>query len=272
MSEQNGGSHASSTGTTNPSPENKLFHSYLLLFNVGKKANFGQLLRSAMAFGITEVGVVGAKKIADLHLFGNQGTAVHAEFRFFESLDIAVKYFKEQRNAEICGIEISKDSRPIFDVNKLHDNQKAKSPSTSNGSNTSKVLSHSGSEKHKSNNPSPYPFSKSTCFMLGNEGAGMSEKQMEVCDFFTYIPQHSRKTASLNVLVAGSIIFHHFAIWAQFEEAKILDNFKFEEEKAKNKLDRFHNPTEAEKEAIEKKRAERAAKRAKVDNTITGGD
>ena len=34
-----------------------------------------------------------------------------------------------------------------------------------------------------------------------------------------YIPQYSDKTASLNVAIAGSIIFHHFALWAQYEEA-----------------------------------------------------
>ena len=39
----------------------------------------------------------------------------------------------------------------------------------------------------------------------------MHEKHKEICDHFVYIPQYTEKTASLNVSVAGSIIFHHFA-------------------------------------------------------------
>ena len=34
-----------------------------------------------------------------------------------------------------------------------------------------------------------------------------------------YIPQYTDKTASLNVAIAGSIIFHHFALYAKYPEA-----------------------------------------------------
>ncbi len=50
--------------------------------------------------------------------------------------------------------------------------------------------------------------------MLGNEGQGLSERQMSLCDSFVYIPQHGQGTASLNVAVACSIVLHHFATWA----------------------------------------------------------
>ena len=40
-----------------------------------------------------------------------------------------------------------------------------------------------------------------------------------MCDHFVYIPQYTDKTASLNVAIAGSIIFHHFAIYANYPEA-----------------------------------------------------
>ena len=50
--------------------------------------------------------------------------------------------------------------------------------------------------------------------MLGNEGVGMTEKQLQACDFFVYIPQFTGATASLNVAIAGSIVLHHFASWA----------------------------------------------------------
>lgn len=51
-------------------------------------------------------------------------------------------------------------------------------------------------------------------FMLGNEGQGLSPKQMALCDRFVYIPQYGVGTASLNVAVAASIVLHHFSVWA----------------------------------------------------------
>ncbi|KAH9296898.1 hypothetical protein KI387_028580, partial [Taxus chinensis] len=56
-----------------------------------------------------------------------------------------------------------------------------------------------------------HPFRKSTAFLLGNEGTGLSTKEMEICDFFVYISQYGCGTASLNVTIAGSIVLHHFA-------------------------------------------------------------
>lgn len=43
------------------------------------------------------------------------------------------------------------------------------------------------------------------------QGTGLSEKEMEICDFFVYIPQSGPGTASLNVTVAASIVLHQFA-------------------------------------------------------------
>lgn len=63
--------------------------------------------------------------------------------------------------------------------------------------------------------------------MLGNEGSGLNANQMAICDHFVYIPQYTDKTASLNVAIAGSIIFHHFALWAQYKEAS-RDGYKFD--------------------------------------------
>eukprot|EP00392_Amoebophrya_sp_AT5.2_P005623 g5632.t1 len=232
----------SSASASSSSLSHKNIKSYLLLHNVGKKQNFGQLLRSAMAFGVSEVGVVGAKRIADLSLFGNQGTASHCDFRFFDSLADAKAHYQahgpDGPDADICGVEIVAGSKPIM----------ALSPTT-------------GEVVH------PFRRNRSTVFMLGNEGAGMSAQQKDVCDFFVHIPQYSRKTASLNVAVAGSIVLQHFALFAGFEAAPISGE-KFEVEEARSKLDRFQNPTADEMEIIEKKRAERgAAKRARADES-----
>eukprot|EP00747_Dinoflagellata_sp_TGD_P030584 gnl/TRDRNA2_/TRDRNA2_134734_c0_seq3.p1 gnl/TRDRNA2_/TRDRNA2_134734_c0~~gnl/TRDRNA2_/TRDRNA2_134734_c0_seq3.p1 ORF type:complete len:111 (+),score=14.85 gnl/TRDRNA2_/TRDRNA2_134734_c0_seq3:223-555(+) len=96
--------------------------------------------------------------------------------------------------------------------------------------------------------------------MLGNEGEGMTTQQREVCDSFVYIPQHSGATASLNVAVAGSIVLHHFAIWSGMQEQP-RSGEKFVTAAPRSSLDRYRDPTEAESLEIERKRAERAAKR-----------
>mmetsp|Transcript_27964 Transcript_27964/g.41692 ORF Transcript_27964/g.41692 Transcript_27964/m.41692 type:complete len:113 (-) Transcript_27964:281-619(-) len=92
----------------------------------------------------------------------------------------------------------------------------------------------------------------------------MSQQQREACDFFVYIPQHSGATASLNVAVAGSIVLHHFALWAGMPE-HAREGEKYVLDPRRHKLERFRNPTEAEKEEIERKRLERAAKRSRAD-------
>ena len=62
--------------------------------------------------------------------------------------------------------------------------------------------------------------------MLGNEGQGLTPRQMALCDAFVYIPQHGAGTASLNVAIAASIVLHHFAVWAAYPE-RGREGFKF---------------------------------------------
>ena len=90
-----------------------------------------------------------------------------------------VREYCTEKQISICGIEIMPESRPIQEQ----------------------------------------PFRGDTLFVLGNEGSGLNSNQIEICDHFVYIPQYTDKTASLNVAIAGSIIFHHFALWAQYAEA-----------------------------------------------------
>ena len=90
-----------------------------------------------------------------------------------------VKDYCNTNKISICGIEIMPESKPIHEQ----------------------------------------PFLGDTLFLLGNEGSGLNQNQIDICDHFVYIPQYTDKTASLNVAIAGSIIFHHFALWAKFEEA-----------------------------------------------------
>ena len=86
--------------------------------------------------------------------------------------------FTRARGCQICGVEIAPDALPV----------------------------------------TKRPFERSTAFMVGNEGEGLSPKQMEMCDKLIYVPQHGT-AVSLNVNVAGAIVLHHFAQWAEFTEA-----------------------------------------------------
>ena len=159
---------------------------YMLMFNVQKQKNFGNLVRSAAAFNVSEVFVVdgGSKK---LRTFGSQGTHTKTNFRYFDGLK-DVKEFCTSNKIAVCGIEIMKESQPIH----------------------------------------THPFRGPTLFALGNEGSGLNKNQIAICDHFVYIEQYTDKTASLNVAIAGSIVFHHFGIWAKYRAQKIK-GFKFEE-------------------------------------------
>lgn len=87
-----------------------------------------------------------------------------------------VRKFCTAEGISVCGIEIMKESRPIHE----------------------------------------HPFRGPTLFVLGNEGSGLNKNQIAICDHFVYIEQYTNKIASLNVAIAGSIVFHHFGVWAKF--------------------------------------------------------
>ena len=99
-----------------------------------------------------------------------------------------VRKFCTEEGISVCGIEIMKESKPIHE----------------------------------------HPFRGPTLFVLGNEGSGLNKNQIAICDHFVYIEQYTNKIASLNVAIAGSIVFHHFGVWAKFQAQRIR-GFKFEE-------------------------------------------
>ncbi|XVF38609.1 hypothetical protein REPUB_Repub20aG0117100 [Reevesia pubescens] len=156
--------------------------SYVVVHNIAKRHNVGTLARSATAFGVSEIILVGRR---DFNAFGSHGSTSHLRFRHFHSLNDAHVFLKK-KDCDICGVEITAGAVSITD----------------------------------------HPFQKSTAFLLGNEGTGLSAKECEICDFFVYIPQYGGGTASLNVTVAASIVLHHFGVWAGFSE-RIRDGNKF---------------------------------------------
>eukprot|EP01134_Creolimax_fragrantissima_P002667 CFRG2667T1 len=183
--------HASSIGfqvrniSTQANMEAKAFADnptpwYMVISNVAKKKNSGNLIRSAAAFGAKQVFVVGRKK--DLVFFGAHGSQRRVEIVFFESL-ISLKKHCVDKEITVCGIEIGEGAEAV--------------------------------DKH--------PFRGPTAFIVGNEGHGMEPREIEICDHLVYISQYGDGTASLNVCVAGSIVFHHFCLWAKYKEMTVTD-------------------------------------------------
>ena len=138
------------------------------------------MIRSACAMGVKEVLIAGNRK--NITFFGSQGTAKHATLRHFAKLKDAVAYARRQGCA-ICGVEIKPQARSVL-----------------------------------SEGVFDFQDKPNMAFILGNEGVGMSDVQCAACDFFVRIPQYGDSTASLNVTVAASIVFHRFASYAGYPE------------------------------------------------------
>ncbi len=163
---------------------------YLLLHNIQKKNNIGTLLRSAAAFNICKVFLISKetentkkKKIMKKFAIFFGAQGTGKKISYEVFPDLKqAKDFFAENNIKVCGVEITENSEKVSD----------------------------------------HPFRGDTVFILGNEGSGLIPKLKEICDHFVYIPQFTDKTASLNVAVAGSIIFHHFATWAQYKEVEIF--------------------------------------------------
>lgn len=150
--------------------------SYLILHHIVKSGNLGALVRSAAAFGIDEIVVVGRRQLPTRAAVGMQVCVRRSSFL---RLRDAEAYLRE-RGVEIVGVEIDANAIPI--------------------------------EQH--------PFRGDTAFLLGNEGAGLTDAHRAMCDSFVRVRQHGH-ARSLNVNVAGSIVMHHFACWAGYEERPI---------------------------------------------------
>ena len=73
-----------------------------------------------------------------------------------------------------------------------------------------------------------FPFDRQwsgAAFIFGNEGAGLSVKQKEICDEFIFIPQTRGGTrdgggsASMNVACAATVILQAYSTWAGYSDA-----------------------------------------------------
>ncbi len=180
---------------------------YLLIHNITKPKNYGMMLRSAAAFDVKKIFLISknfeekrkSKIFRDFNLFFGDKGTSRKLEYEVFSGIKQAKAYFMINNIRVCGIEITQGSESI----------------TTN------------------------PFYGDTVFVLGNEGEGLIDALKDICDQFVFIPQYTDKTASLNVAVAGSIIFHRFAVWAQYEEAPIFGE-KFQNLEAPTKTTFFH--------------------------------
>ena len=65
--------------------------SYVVVHNIAKRHNVGTLARSATAFGVKELILVGRR---DFNSFGSHGSTSHLPFRHFHSLSDARNFLK----------------------------------------------------------------------------------------------------------------------------------------------------------------------------------
>ena len=82
-------------GTGQPGPQ-----CYLLVHNVSKKHNIGTLARSAVAFNVRQICLVGSKKY---NMFGNHGSGDYMSLKHAEDLRSAREYLKGSGGARYSG-------------------------------------------------------------------------------------------------------------------------------------------------------------------------
>lgn len=82
-----------------------------MIHHILKKLNIGLIMRSAVAFNVEELILVGPYKY---RTFGAQGTERFMSVRSYSKLKEAVTYLKDQ-GITICGIEIMPEAQPITD-------------------------------------------------------------------------------------------------------------------------------------------------------------
>ncbi len=152
-------------------------HLYVVIHNIKSSDNVGQLIRTAGAFGAREVLVVSAERTArrmrkNLRTFGAHGSDKRVPMRAFASLAQLIAWVKSQ-GCRVVGVEIDDSAVSCFA-------------------------------------PDAWPV-RPTCLLPGNEGDGLSQAQIGLCDSLVYVPQYAAATASLNVNAATACVLSCFA-------------------------------------------------------------
>ena len=169
--------------------------SLLIISNISKRANVRSLLQVGVAFGCSKILIVGQKSFNFTFTSDNDDDTVSTDIPkhllpVFASGDVTIVRFDKWQNCVsylkensiiLVGVEIHTDAKTIHEI-----------------------CNHVTARSVDDN------LSYDVAFLMGNEGTGLQEKQMNTCDMFCRIPQYGCGTASLNVYVAASIVLYNF--------------------------------------------------------------
>jgi tRNA G18 (ribose-2'-O)-methylase SpoU len=156
----------------------------ILIYNISKAPNIKSLLRNAVAFGCKTVFVAGQKSFKfdpDEEKSGIPTSVKpmiregHLNIIRFDKLEECVDHI-HSLGTTLVGVEIDETAKDI-------ESEDCFEPDSA------------------------------VCFMMGNEGTGMNEKQMRLCDRFVKIRQYGGGTASLNVSIAAAIVLQVYNQW-----------------------------------------------------------
>jgi tRNA G18 (ribose-2'-O)-methylase SpoU len=194
-----------------PSTKNQHEHycsnpaAYIILTNVQKRQNIKNILLSSAAFGVSIVFVVGQKKF---NFDANSS-----------STDIPQALMDCIKRGKMQIVRLDSLEECVKRIKSMYCCEEMKNQMTS------QYLNDSGNLHEHSNNSIPIigieidplsisleqqPFRTSAAFMMGNEGQGMTSKQMTICDSFVRIEQYGGGTASLNVSVSVAVVLQRF--------------------------------------------------------------
>mmetsp|Transcript_1420 Transcript_1420/g.2594 ORF Transcript_1420/g.2594 Transcript_1420/m.2594 type:complete len:223 (+) Transcript_1420:184-852(+) len=179
---------------------------YLIICNISKKPNIKSLMKNAVAFGVTTIYVVGQKKFnfnvvesCEEEEKSDVPTVLrpmiqsgHLHIIQFDKLHECVEHL-HNLGIKVIGVEIDESALDVDDTDQCFE----------------------GATNAGDGDGSSGAGGGGVAFMMGNEGTGMNQKQMSLCDSFVKISQYGGGTASLNVSVAAAIILQRFYTWSR---------------------------------------------------------
>ena len=169
---------------------------YLVICNIQKITNVKAMLMAGVAFGCSEVLIVGQEKNSkrkDMIPMPFQEAEKKGKIRIhrFAKWKECVAYM-EQQSVFLIGVEIDETSQLLND-DYFERNFPATTTTTNNNNN------------NRTNND--------IGILMGNEGQGIQPAHLKNCNALIRIPQYGVGTASMNVNVATNIVLYRFQNW-----------------------------------------------------------